>query len=81
VRPPSAPRAPKQEPKAQPTLNGVGPVKDGELYSDKLKISKVGTDGPDLERRRAFLDAKDSMSGMKAVKALLEKRKKRMAEG
>lgn len=84
VRPPSAPsapRAPKQEPKAQPNLNGVGPVKDGELYSDKLKISKVGSDGPDLERRRAFLDAKDSMSGMKAVKALLEKRKKRMAEG
>ena len=78
---PSAPRAPKPDAPSQPTLNGIGPVKDGELYSDKLKISKVGSDGPDLERRRAFLDAKDSMSGMKAVKALLEKRKKRMAEG
>lgn len=84
VRPPSAPsapKAPKQEAKAQPTMNGIGPVKDGELYSDKLKISKVGTDGFDMERRRAFLDAKDATSGMKAVKALLEKRKKRMAEG
>jgi hypothetical protein len=29
-----------------------------------------------MERRRAFLDADNSMKGMKAVRELLEKRKK-----
>lgn len=58
----------------KPSMSGVGPVKDGELYADNLKISKIG-DGPDMERRRAFLDAKDSLAGIKAVKKLLEERK------
>jgi hypothetical protein len=31
--------------------------------------------GIDMERRRAFLDAEDSLSGLKAVKELLNRRK------
>jgi hypothetical protein len=81
---PPAPRAPQSAPKApdSPSMSGVGPTKDGSLYSDKLKISQIEAGKePDMERRRAFLDAKDSMSGVKAVKELLAKRKKRMGEG
>lgn len=81
---PPAPRAAQSAPKApdSPSMSGVGPTKDGSLYADKLKISQIeGGKEPDMERRRAFLDAKDSMSGLKAVKDLLAKRKKRMGEG
>lgn len=81
---PPAPRAAQSAPKApdSPSMSGVGPTKDGSLYADKLKISQIeGGKVPDMERRRAFLDAKDSMSGLKAVKDLLAKRKKRMGEG
>jgi hypothetical protein len=80
VKAPTAAKQPTAKQPDKPSMSGVGPVKDGELYADKLKISKQG-DGPDMERRRAFLDAKDSMAGMKAVRDLLEKRKKRMAQG
>jgi len=80
VKAPTAAKKPPAKQPDKPSMSGVGPVKDGELYADKLKISKIG-DGPDMERRRAFLDAKDSMAGMKAVRDLLEKRKKRMAQG
>ena len=39
------------------------------------KLRGIDENGFDMERRRAFLDADDSMSGMKAVQNLLNKRK------
>jgi len=39
------------------------------------KLQGIDENGVDMERRRAFLDANDSMSGMKAVQNLLNKRK------
>ena len=39
------------------------------------KLQGIDENGVDMERRRAFLDASDSMSGMKAVQNLLNKRK------
>jgi len=81
-RPPATQAAPSKPapPKDEPPTNGVGPVSDGSLYADKLRISGIDKGGPDLERRRAFLDAKDSQAGAKAVRDLLAKRKKRMSE-
>jgi hypothetical protein len=38
-------------------------------------LQGIDQNGVDMERRRAFLDANDSMSGMKAVQNLLNKRK------
>jgi len=76
-----APQAPKPQPTPpKPSTSGVGPVSDGELYSDKLRIVSIEKSGSDAERRRAFLDAKDSQAGAKAVRELLDKRKKRMNE-
>jgi hypothetical protein len=39
------------------------------------KLQGIDQNGIDMERRRAFLDANDSMSGMQAVRNLLNKRK------
>jgi hypothetical protein len=59
-------------------FSGVGPVADGARYQDKLGAAGAmqNPDAPDLERRRAFLDAEDSMSGAKAVRNLKEKRRR-----
>jgi hypothetical protein len=39
------------------------------------QVQGVGADGVDMERRRAFLDADNSLDGLKAVKELLNRRK------
>jgi hypothetical protein len=63
--------------------NGLGqsPVPENAQYSAGTqeyggqKLQGIDENGIDMERRRAFLDAKDSMSGMDAVRELLKRRK------
>ena len=73
------PSAPQQNPYA-----GIGDVRGNEMGAapsggfgiDKQQMAAPRTpDEPDMERRRAFLDAPDSLSGMQAVRDLLNKRK------
>lgn len=59
---------------------GSGPSQNAKLSIGKMEYKGDTTSGPkegapDMERRRAFLDAKDSLSGIKAVKKLMEERK------
>lgn len=60
----------------------VGPVTDGGDYDHMVQATRPqqpagGPDanGIDMERRRAFLDADNSLDGLKAVKELLNRRK------
>ena len=82
-----APRANSPKPAPQPAANpyaGIGDVRGNELGAaptgsvgvDKQNLGapRTPTD-PDYERRRAFLDAPDSLSGMQAVRDLLKRRK------
>jgi hypothetical protein len=72
---------PQQQPAAaQPQPSPVGPVSDGGDYDHMVQATRpqqapVNEDGIDMERRRAFLDADNSMAGLKAVKELLNRRK------
>lgn len=89
---PAAPAMPSAVTKATPTTTAaapkpaskgpnIGPMADGDKYgkAKKLESKIAGTSDTDMKRRRAFLDAKDSMSGAKAVRELQEKRKKKFA--
>jgi hypothetical protein len=51
------------------------PVQAGTQEYGGQQVQGVGADGVDMERRRAFLDADNSLSGLKAVKELLNRRK------
>jgi hypothetical protein len=51
------------------------PMQAGTQEYGGQHLQGVGADGVDRERRRAFLDADDSLSGLKAVKDLLNRRK------
>jgi hypothetical protein len=90
VQKPAAKTAPKPADKPKP-MTQMGDVRGakfegGPSANEKLTIGKtryegesltgVKSDGSDVERRRAFLDAEDSRKGIKAVRDLLEKRKK-----
>ena len=76
--PSPAPSPAPMTPAVSAPFSGVGPVADGARYQDKLGAAGAmqNPDAPDLERRRAFLDAEDSMSGAKAVRNLKEKRRR-----
>lgn len=87
---PAAPAMPSAVTKATPAAAApkpaskgpnIGPTADGASYGKAVKLqSKIdGTSDNDMKRRRAFLDAKDSMAGAKAVRELQEKRKKKLA--
>jgi hypothetical protein len=79
---------PAEKPKPMTQMGDVRGSKfeGGPSANEKMTIGKkvegmeatpgVKADGTDMERRRAFLDADNSMKGMKAVRELLEKRKK-----
>lgn len=77
---PNAPVASAQgaSPAPSSSFAGVGPVADGARYQDKLNAASATQNpgAPDPERRRAFLDAKDSMAGAKAVRDLKERRRR-----
>ena len=82
-----APRPNAPKPAPQPAANpyaGIGDVRGNDLAPaptgavgiDKQGLGKPRTPtDPDYERRRAFLDAPDSLSGMQAVRELLKRRK------
>ena len=79
---------PAEKPKPMTQMGDVRGSKfeGGPSANEKMTIGKkvegmeatpgVKADGTDMERRRAFLDADNSLKGMKAVRELLEKRKK-----
>jgi len=90
VQKPAAKPAAKPAEKPKP-MTQMGDVRGskfegGPSANEKMTIGKkvegmeatpgVKADGTDMERRRAFLDADNSLKGMKAVRELLEKRKK-----
>jgi hypothetical protein len=51
------------------------PMTAGQQEYGGQKLQGVDNNGVDMERRRAFLDADNSMAGMKAVRDLLNRRK------
>jgi hypothetical protein len=58
----------------------VGPVSDGGDYGHMAQATRsqqahLDENGIDMERRRAFLDADNSLDGMAAVRELLKRRK------
>ena len=82
---PPRPNTPKPAPAAQSNpYAGIGDVRGNEMGAaptgavgvDKQNLSQPRTPTDvDYERRRAFLDADNSLDGMKAVKDLLKRRK------
>ena len=82
---PVKPNAPKPSVPGQNPYAGIGDVRGnemGEFKGGSVGVDQKGLGSPrtpsdiDYERRRAFLDAPDSLSGMKAVKALQERRRR-----
>jgi hypothetical protein len=56
--------------------NEMGAAPSGEFGVDKQNLAQPRTPtDTDYERRRAFLDADNSLDGMKAVRDLLKRRK------
>jgi hypothetical protein len=51
------------------------PVQAGTQEYGGQKLQGIDENGIDMERRRAFLDADNSLAGLKAVKELLNRRK------
>jgi len=73
--PPAAPVPPVVQAAPAPVpVTQQQPVVSQQAPPPQVQTVVPESDGIDYERRRAFLDAKDSLEGMKAVKALLASR-------
>jgi hypothetical protein len=65
----------RNQPLPQAPVQQDAPMTAGTQEYGGQQVQGVNNDGIDEERRRAFLDAENSMAGLKAVKELLNRRK------